>query len=60
MARVFAFLMQKNIEITDESIFSDASAIIYNFLNELYSKDNNYTCLSERSLVEALVKVSKN
>ena len=52
--------MQKNIEITDESIFSDASAIIYNFLNELYSKDNNYTCLSERSLVEALVKVSKN
>lgn len=34
MARVFAYLMESDIEITDEAIFSDTSATIYNALQK--------------------------
>ncbi|RYF09907.1 MAG: hypothetical protein EOO42_23335, partial [Flavobacteriales bacterium] len=32
MARVFAYLMQRNVEMSDDAIFSDASNIIHNAL----------------------------
>jgi glutamate dehydrogenase/leucine dehydrogenase len=37
MARVFGYLMQSNIEVSDKAIFEDASQIIYNALKDVYS-----------------------
>lgn len=56
MARVFAYLMQKNISITDESIFNDISNIIRGFINELYIEDKSNINISRRSLIKALKK----
>ena len=56
MARVFAYLMEPDVELTDEAIFSDVSAIIRKTLLELkkiHPKPNNistnalYLCLSK-------------
>lgn len=38
MARVFAYLMERNIEMSDEAIFTDASWIIRSALEKTYSK----------------------
>ncbi|WP_293913361.1 MULTISPECIES: Glu/Leu/Phe/Val dehydrogenase dimerization domain-containing protein [unclassified Sphingobacterium] len=35
MARVFAYLMQPNVEISDEAIFSDVSSVIFNALQKI-------------------------
>lgn len=37
MARVFAYLMQPNIEISDEAIFTDVSAIIHDQLQKIHA-----------------------
>ncbi len=54
MARVFAYLMQNNIELTDEAIFSDVSDIINRYLSNLYDKDERVTHISERSLLYSI------
>ena len=36
MARVFAYLMGSNVELSDKAIFEDASSIIYNALKEIH------------------------
>jgi len=36
MARVFAYLMQRNVEMSDDAIFSDASSVIYNALKAVH------------------------
>ena len=59
MARVFAYLMHKDVDMTDEGIFSDSSNIIYNFLNDLYMADNNNNNISARALEKSLLKISK-
>ena len=56
MARVFAYLMQKNIEISDENIFNDVSNVIYQYLNNLYIEDNSNLNISRRSLEKAIKK----
>ena len=38
MARVFAYLMQTNIEITDKAIFKDTSDTIKTALQKVYKK----------------------
>ncbi|MBK8079717.1 MAG: Glu/Leu/Phe/Val dehydrogenase [Saprospiraceae bacterium] len=59
MARVFAYLMQPDVEMTDKSIFFDCSDTIRNFLNELYITDNSHVQISSRALELNLVKLMK-
>jgi len=54
MARVFAYLMQKNVDLSDESIFNDISQIIYNFLEKLYIENDSTFSISTRSMIQAL------
>lgn len=59
MARVFAYLMQENARVEDESIFSDVSKVIGDYLRELYIDDKTYTRLSERSLRKSIDNILK-
>ena len=45
MARVFAYLMKDNIEITDQKIFSDTSEKISKSLQKVYNKNNSRTSM---------------
>lgn len=54
MARVFAYLMQPNVEISDEAIFSDVSAIIYNALQKIRKTTAERTHLSSHAYEIAL------
>ncbi|RZJ14724.1 MAG: amino acid dehydrogenase, partial [Acinetobacter sp.] len=54
MARVFAYLMQRNVEMSDDAIFSDASNIIHNALQAVYSTSNKRTNLSSTAFEIAL------
>ena len=58
MARVFAFLMQDNIEMTDEAIFEDTSKVIYQALKELKDKSSDLTGISSRAMEVSLNKLS--
>lgn len=40
MARVFAYLMQTSVEISDEGIFTDISKTMENALREIYTRNN--------------------
>jgi glutamate dehydrogenase/leucine dehydrogenase len=55
MARVFAYLMKNDIELTDKAIFSDVSDIIKHYLSNLYAKDSSLKNLSKRSLLHSIV-----
>jgi glutamate dehydrogenase/leucine dehydrogenase len=54
MARVFAYLMQRNIEMSDDAIFSDASAVIENALKAVYKASAKKTNLSSSAFEIAL------
>lgn len=54
MARVFAYLMQRNIEMSDDAIFSDASSVINNALKAVYQTSNKRTNLSSTAFEIAL------
>lgn len=54
MARVFAYLMQRNIEMSDDAIFSDASSVINNALKVVYATSNKKTNLSSTAFEIAL------
>jgi len=54
MARVFAYLMQRNVEMSDDAIFSDASNIIHNALQAVYNTSNKRTNLSSTAFEIAL------
>ncbi|MEE1947285.1 Glu/Leu/Phe/Val dehydrogenase dimerization domain-containing protein [Pedobacter sp. KR3-3] len=54
MARVFAYLMQRNIEMSDDAIFSDASSVINNALKAVYATSNKRTNLSSTAFEIAL------
>lgn len=60
MARVFAYLMHKDVDMTDHGILSDSSSVIYNFMKELYIINNDNKNISARSLEKSLLKISKN
>ena len=57
MARVFAYLMQDNIEISDTAIFSDTSETIKKALTKSYNKNNNKTNISKTAFEIALKKL---
>lgn len=54
MARVFAYLMQRNVEMSDDAIFTDASTIIYKAMQNIYAQSNTKTQLSKTAFEIAL------
>ena len=54
MARVFAYLMQRNVEMSDDAIFSDASQIIYNAMKAIYEESSERVQLSKTAFEIAL------
>jgi glutamate dehydrogenase/leucine dehydrogenase len=54
MARVFAYLMEKNVEMSDEAIFTDASEIIEKALKAIYVNSTARTDLSKTAFEIAL------
>ena len=54
MARVFAYLMEDNVEMTDKAIFSDTSNCIKNALTKSYSINNSKTNISKTAFEIAL------
>ncbi|MCC6516684.1 MAG: amino acid dehydrogenase [Chitinophagales bacterium] len=58
MARVFAYLMHKNVKITDDAIFQDVSKTIYNALVKVDEKDNRTVYLTKNALQIAIDELS--
>lgn len=54
MARVFAYLMQRNVEMSDDAIFSDVSNIIFIALQKIRNKTAAKTRLSATAFEIAL------
>lgn len=54
MARVFAYLMQRNIEMSDDAIFTDASEVIKNALQKVHEYSSTKTKLSNSAFEIAL------
>lgn len=54
MARVFAYLMQPNIEISDDAIFSDTSRVIFKAIEAIFKLSKEKTGLSSRAYEIAL------
>lgn len=54
MARVFAYLMESEVELTDESIFEDTSNIIRRALEKTYKKNQSRTDIAKTSFEIAL------
>jgi glutamate dehydrogenase/leucine dehydrogenase len=54
MARVFAYLMEKNVEMSDEAIFTDASAVIEKALKAVYVASDARTGISKTAFEIAL------
>ena len=60
MARVFAYLMNPDVEMTDKAIFSDVSNTIEKAIQRLYDTDPSETGISSLALNSALNKLLKN
>jgi glutamate dehydrogenase/leucine dehydrogenase len=54
MARVFAYLMERNVEMSDEAIFTDASHVIEKALKKVYEVSSAKTKLSATAFEIAL------
>ncbi len=54
MARVFAYFMERRVEMSDEAIFSDTSNIIKKALERTYNKNSGKTQISETAFEIAL------
>ncbi len=54
MARVFAYLMQPEIKVTDEAIFNDVSTTIMNAIKDLKAINDSEINLSGRALKKSL------
>lgn len=57
MARVFAYLMQENIELSDEAIFSDVSNVIYNAIKNIHAENSSDKGISQTALKLALTQL---
>lgn len=58
MARVFAYLMQPDSELTDESIFEDVSTTIRNAILEVYQVHESPTSFTYKALELSLTKLN--
>ncbi len=54
MARVFAYFMERKVQMTDEAIFNDTSNIIREALEKVYNKKQSKTAISETAFEIAL------
>ena len=54
MARVFAYFMEKKVQMTDEAIFSDTSEIIKNAIQKIHDKNATKTYISATAFEIAL------
>ena len=54
MARVFAYFMERRVEMTDEAIFEDTSSIIKKALQKTYARSASKTRISETAFEIAL------
>jgi len=54
MARVFAYLMQRNVEMSDDAIFTDASDVIYKAMKAVYKESSERKQLSKTAFEIAL------
>lgn len=54
MARVFAYLMERNVEMSDDAIFSDASRVIFNALKAIHTQSAAHTKISSTAFEIAL------
>ena len=57
MARVFAYLMSDNVEVTDQEIFSDVSKTIKNAMEKTFSQNPKKTKLAQTSFEIALAQL---
>ncbi len=57
MARVFAYLMKSDIELTDKAIFEDVSITIKNALQAVFDTDSSEKGIASRGLNIALEKL---
>jgi glutamate dehydrogenase/leucine dehydrogenase len=54
MARVFAYLMEKNIQISDEAIFTDTSEVIKHALKKVHNVNSSKTKIAKTAFEIAL------
>ena len=54
MARVFAYLMQPEAEMTDGAIFNDVSETINEFLKKIRQIDDSKLDITRKSLIKSL------
>lgn len=54
MARVFAYFMERKVQMTDEAIFTDTSDVIKKAIENVYSKNQNKTNISATAFEIAL------
>jgi glutamate dehydrogenase/leucine dehydrogenase len=54
MARVFAYFMERRVEMTDDAIFGDTSNIIKNAIQNIYNHNHHKTELSKTAFTLAL------
>ena len=54
MARVFAYFMERKVQMTDDAIFEDTSEVIKTALQNLYSNNKNKTGISATAFEIAL------
>lgn len=54
MARVFAYFMEKKVQMTDDAIFSDTSNRIKQAIEQVYNKNKSKTAISESAFEIAL------
>lgn len=54
MARVFAYFMERKVQMTDEAIFSDTSKRIREAIQKVYNKNNSKTGISATAFEIAL------
>lgn len=57
MARAFAFLMQGNVEISDEAIFGDVSATIAAALERCHARSSAHTGIARTAFENALTQL---
>ncbi len=57
MARVFAYFMERKVQMTDEAIFNDTSEVIKEALEDVYKKNQSKTGISATAFEIALTQL---
>ncbi|MFD2742017.1 MULTISPECIES: Glu/Leu/Phe/Val dehydrogenase dimerization domain-containing protein [Sphingobacterium] len=60
MARVFSYLMQPNIEISDQALFTDVSQVIFTALQKIRNENSQKIMLSSKAYEVALRQLVNN